>query len=490
MPATLERIVIRAHPGPQRRFLRSSADIAIYGGAAGGGKTFALLVDPLRFVNIRGFEAVIFRRTSEQVRQSGGLWDESTGLYPMVGAKGREDRLDWRWPKGGTIRFEQLQHEKTKFEYQGAQIPSIGFDELTHFTRSQFFYLLSRNRSSTGIRPRIRCSCNPDASSWVAKLIAWWIDPGTGLAIRERSGIKRWFIPDPANDNDLLWADSSAELEAAHPGSEPLSLTFVPALAADNPSLDPRYVARLKALPRVERERLLGGNWAVADDAIIDVRAIRRWHARGEIMLVPIADRVETITARQCRRLAIIDTAGTSREKAEELKGRPPSHSVVSIWDYAASIDVLILRHIWRDRVGWIELKTRAPEVVATWHAHKTYVENAHHGPALLTELQAKGLPAELVGPIIPGMTDSSRGAKLERAIASGILGRFEDGRAVIPADCVEPWLSDYLAELSAWGGLPNETADQIDVSSYASWIAGETSARWGGVVNHGASRR
>src|SRR5690554_534113 len=70
--------------GPQEQFLKSKADIAIYGGAAGGGKTWALLLEPLSHIANPGFGGVIFRRTTVQVRNEGGLWDESARMYPLA----------------------------------------------------------------------------------------------------------------------------------------------------------------------------------------------------------------------------------------------------------------------------------------------------------------------------------------------------------------------------------------------------------------------
>ena len=137
------------------------------------------------------------------------------------------------------------------------------FDELTHFTRKQFFYMLSRSRSGCGIRPYIRATCNPDADSWVAELIAWWIDQDTGFAIPERSGVLRWFIR--VND-ELRWADTKEELLDIAPSSRPKSLTFILSKLSDNKILtdaDPDYQANLEALDRVERERLLNGNWKI-----------------------------------------------------------------------------------------------------------------------------------------------------------------------------------------------------------------------------------
>lgn len=284
---------IRPQPGPQEAFLATPADIAIYGGAAGGGKSFALLMEPLRHIQNKNFGAVIFRRTSPQITNEGALWDEAGTLYPLVGGTSRVGNLEYQFPAGASIGFRHLQHEDTKFDWQGAQVPFIGFDELTHFTKSQFFYMLSRNRSTCGVRPYIRATCNPDADSWVAEFIAWWIDQDTGLPIPERAGVIRHFVR--INDA-ILWGDSPDDLRQKYGADiQPKSVTFIPAKLTDNPALmqaDPGYLANLMALGMVERARLLGGNWKIRPAAglyfkrhwceIIDaapagVRFVRYW---------------------------------------------------------------------------------------------------------------------------------------------------------------------------------------------------------------------
>jgi predicted phage terminase large subunit-like protein len=253
---------IRAQPGPQSDFLRSRADIAIYGGAAGGGKSFALMLEPLRWKDIPGFGAVIFRRTLSDVKKEGSIWDTSFGIYGHAG-KPRLDNLSWRFPEKSTVTFSHLEHEKNILDWQGAQICLLAFDELTHFSRSQFFYMLSRNRSTCGVPPYVRATCNPDADSWVASFISWWIDQDTGYAIPERSGVLRWFV---RIGDDLRWADHREELSGLYPGAEPKSVTFIPSTLTDNKVLmdaDPGYRANLMALDRVTRERLLNGNWKI-----------------------------------------------------------------------------------------------------------------------------------------------------------------------------------------------------------------------------------
>lgn len=265
---------IKPQPGPQEDFLASSADIVIYGGAAGSGKSWAVLLEPLRHVTTnKEFAAVFFRRNTTQIRNPGGLWDESLKIYPAVGATPVGHLLEWRWPRAGKIKFAHLEHDTTVNEWQGSQIPLIIFDELCHFSKQQFFYMLSRNRSMCGVKPYIRATCNPDADSWVAEFISWWIDQVTGYPVPERGGKVRWFI---RVSDTLVWADSRSELirlygkqhlPVDHPDQvRPKSVTFIPAKLSDNKALmeaDPDYRANLEAMSLVERERLLHGNWKI-----------------------------------------------------------------------------------------------------------------------------------------------------------------------------------------------------------------------------------
>jgi len=253
---------IRPQAGPQEQFLATPADIAFYGGAAGGGKTWALLFEPLRHIHNPEFTSVTFRRTSPQIRNPGGLWSESAKLYPLVGGAPKQAVLEWHFPSGAWLKFAHMQYEGSKLDWQGAQIPLICWDELTHFTESQFFYMLSRNRSTCGIRPYVRATCNPDADSWVAEFIEWYIGDD-GFPIPARAGAIRWFV---RSGDEIEWTDTRAELVEKHPKIPPKSFTFIPARLGDNPALvkaNPEYEASLLALPYVDRERLLGGNWHV-----------------------------------------------------------------------------------------------------------------------------------------------------------------------------------------------------------------------------------
>jgi hypothetical protein len=115
-----------------------------------------LILEPLRYATrVANFTAVFFRRSTPQITNPGGLWDEGQNFYPRLGGIPHVAMREWRWPRAGRIKFSHLQFDSTVYAWQGAQIALICFDELTHFTAHQFFYMVSRNRSTCGVRPYI-----------------------------------------------------------------------------------------------------------------------------------------------------------------------------------------------------------------------------------------------------------------------------------------------------------------------------------------------
>lgn len=283
-PAAPNEIRIGPQPGPQTMFHASRADIAIYGGQAGGGKSFSIVAEPLRHAPTNGdFGAVIFRRTTPEIRKSGGLYEQARKLYRQFKARWTTSpSIEFYFPSGGRISMSHLEREDSVYAHAGAQYAYIGFDELTMFSREMFFFMLSRNRTMCGIKPYIRATCNPDADSWVAAFISWWICEETGYPITEkywdvvapkykgieRSGVLRWFV---RRGDDIVWADTrEALIEKFGPKELPKSVTFISARLEDNQILmqaNPDYESNLNALNAVDRARLRGGNWKVRASA-------------------------------------------------------------------------------------------------------------------------------------------------------------------------------------------------------------------------------
>lgn len=264
-----ELTLIRPQIGFQRNFLSSPADIVIAGSGAGVGKSYALLMEPMRHVYNPLFRAAIFRRTRPRLTNPGGLWDTSQQIYPLIeGAKQNVQLLRWDFPSGAQLQFSHLQYEADKHAWQGTQLAFIGWDELTEFSAGQFWYLLSRNRSVSGVKPYVRATCNPDPDSFVADLVDWYI-ADDGYANLERCGQLRYFT---RLNNEIHWASSKEELAHIQPFHDLIkSFTFIPGVLEDNQELlskDPGYKANLLALDEVQKERLLGdskrgGNWKI-----------------------------------------------------------------------------------------------------------------------------------------------------------------------------------------------------------------------------------
>lgn len=268
---------IRPQSGYQEMALSSPADIVIGGGAAGVGKTFTLLIESLRNVNHVGFGGVLYRRTNPMIRAEGGLWDASEKLFSLIdGATPRRSQLEWGFPNNVRIKFSHLEYEKNIYDWQGSEIPFIGFDELTHFTKKMFFYMLSRNRSTSGVKPYVRATCNPDPDSWVREFIDWWIGED-GFPIPERQGVLRYFMVD---NNNYIWGDSKEEViekgwhvlkelsekSGVSPEYFIKSMTFIGGSIYDNKELlkiDPGYLGNLNSQSEEEKTRLLLGNWNV-----------------------------------------------------------------------------------------------------------------------------------------------------------------------------------------------------------------------------------
>jgi hypothetical protein len=197
--------MIKPQEGFQEEVLSTEADIAFIGGAAGAGKTWVELMESVRHVGNKDFGFVIFRRTTNQITNEGGLWDTSAKIYPLLGGQMKESRLEWIFPSGAKGKFAHLEYDKNVLDWQGSQIPLIIFDELTHFSEYQFWYMVSRNRSACGVRPYIRASMNPDPNSWVYNMISWYIDQVTGYPIKERAGKLRYFTRD---GDALVWGNT------------------------------------------------------------------------------------------------------------------------------------------------------------------------------------------------------------------------------------------------------------------------------------------
>ena len=232
-----DNVVFKANDGPQTDFLAAPERDVLYGGAAGGGKSYAMLIDPLRFAHRAAHRALILRRSMPELRE---LIDKSRELYPKAfpGCKYKEVEKLWNFPSGAKVEFGFLERDADVYRYQGQAYSWIGFDEITHLpTEFGWNYLASRLRTTDPeISTYMRCTANPGGvgANWVKK---------------------RYVDPYPPNESFT--------------GEDNLTRKFIPARLDDNPYLakDGRYEEMLMALPPTQRKQLLEGNWDVNEGA-------------------------------------------------------------------------------------------------------------------------------------------------------------------------------------------------------------------------------
>jgi len=230
-------VAFMPNEGPQTDFLAAAEKDVLYGGAAGGGKSFAMLIDPLRYCHIKEHRALILRRSMPELRE---LIDKSRELYPKAfkGAKFREVEKLWSFPSGAKIEFGFLEKDADVYRYQGQAYSWIGFDEITHLpTEFGWNYLASRLRTTNpNLETYLRCTANPGGVG------AQWV--------------KKRYI-------------EASEPNKTFKGKDGLTRKFIPALLQDNPYLaeDGEYERMLQSLPAVQRRQLLEGNWDVAEGA-------------------------------------------------------------------------------------------------------------------------------------------------------------------------------------------------------------------------------
>ena len=377
------------------------------------------------------------------------MYNQIQGASPVI------SRGEWRFrdEEGKTVSkvtFAHVSSEQEVHGYQGSQICCLCFDELTHFQERVFFYLLSRNRSTCGVKPFVRATCNPDADSWVAKFIDWWIDPETGYPIPERSGKLRYFI---RRDEKLYWADTRKELweqfnlRTPEEKKEPKSVTFIMSSIYDNKALldiDPGYLANLKALTEVERERLLKGNWKIKAAAGL-------FFKRSQVNIVEAAPLPKNLKS-LCRAWDIAATEDKETGDADYTSGVLMGIKddggfivldVINTRVKAGDVEKLIVNTALSDKVKYgYKCKIRIPQ-----------------DPGAAGKIVANTYVKKLAG--YPVRVAAISGNKQVRA--TPFAAQWQNGNVEVLA---APWNDEYFAQLESFPQSRHD--DMVDASSDA----------------------
>ena len=437
-----------------------------YGGAAGGGKSDWLIMEALRYVHIPGYACLILRKNYVLLSKAGAIMDRMKDwLRPFIKSrlvKWNEQQKTFTFPSGAKIQFGYIERPIEWQNYQGTEYQTIIWDELTEFPLNDEdannpYKCLFRSMRGTG-----------DAAKIPLRVLSASNPGNIG-----HNFVKQRFLP-----NSIDWTQAVIEKDGRK---------FIPCRAEDNTALDTvSYGLALDNLPTVIRERLKNGDWDIAEGLIIPGQHIRHFETDAEGYIYPLVDGERgrwRIHENNCTRFATIDTAGTSKDKANEARGKQASWTVATVFDYHAERDILFVRNIYRDRVGWNEMKMRIPWFLRENKVQSVNIENAHFGPVLADELEGQ-FSINRVGPTIEGMAEGWQGAKLDRAIAAGLLVRLENSQLLFQSGAA--WLPSLSSELTSWSGHPDEQADQIDTLSYGSHRV-KHGGGWGGTIPQAA---
>lgn len=406
---------------------------ALFGGAAGGGKSEAILMGALQYADVPGYSALILRKNFSDLSLPGALMFRAHEWLAKSNARWNQQNHSYTFPSGATLAFGYLDSEMTKFRYQSAEFQYIGFDEVTQFAEEDYTYLFSRLRATKKVNVplRMRAAANPGGIGHI------WVKKRFGIMMRD--GIPVGTVQDRP---------------------------FIPSFLKDNPSLDSDdYRLNLENLDAVTRGQLLHGDW----DAAVSGRFNRAWFRRYHIshnrwlVLCPASASATTKASvrkyelSKCSIFCTVDPAASVREGPgdSEIWRREPSWSVISTWLLTPDFNLIWL-DLWRAQV---EIPELLEALAVTCRQHRPEfmgIEASGLGIGVYQTAQAKGLP---VRALKPRSQD-----KLVRA--TDACNRAEMGKIYLPDDA--PWLDDLESELFTWVGHPKQAADQIDTLAYA----------------------
>lgn len=376
----------------------------LFGGAAGPGKSFGLLLDALQYFDVPGYSAVLFRRTYPQLAGEGGLIPKAHTILAGTDAKWNKTEKTYTSREGAVLKFAHMQHEDNKRDHDGLEYQYVAFDEATHFTITQILFLQGRIRraNTTHIPLRMRLTSNPGGPS--------------------HEQIKARYVDNTDNDPQRL---------------------YIPATLFDNPHLDhEEYKKKLMKLPPLERAQKLNGDWEVVPDGVLFKDEHFRRYTGNPLDV-----------ARSCDRVIIsVDPKNTFDTRTVARQGE--SFCSIQAWGLR-SPDALLLA----DDTGLYSADDTVKRIKALVERFKhagidvrgIYIEAKAAGPYVIKRLRAE----------LPGVQGiSPQGQKDQRGNA--VLPFMTAGNVLIPTRTSAPWVAEWIHEVKQFPAHPNDRGDSM----------------------------
>ncbi len=465
----------------QTAFLMLPNKEAFYGGAAGGGKSDALLMAALQFVDVPGYAAVLFRKTLSDLKlpnsllsrahnwlsgQAGCWWSaaEHSYYFATTDDKGKyaapaRIQFGYTGQMGGGIGGIGI-----KERYQSAEFQFIGFDELTQFNEDDYVWMFNRLRKAVCPKHKLDSKGRP-----IYFDDCWWCNVYKNLPTRMRAA------SNPGNTGHA-WVknrfgitgitDDQGNTRYIGTNTE---RPYIPAFVQDNPYFDQQdYIEGLDKLDPVTRDRLKKGDWGVSEDSRFKKHWVRYYSQRGTSYVLGTNGVGPQINpSRDFQRLFVtVDPAGSSKESPGAVKiwKRQPSWTIIAVWGLTYDYHLMWLDNV-RIMVEVPDIIDELLKVYKKWRPEKIMIEGSGLGKGVYQLGLKYGLPIQ---PVFP------HADKLVRATDAMI--RMEQGRIWLPEPPGPAWLQPLEEELFTWTGDPLMTDDQIDVLAYAaldvSWEA------------------
>jgi len=422
-----------------------------YGGAAGGGKSDALLMAALQYVDIPGYSALIVRKTLADAKKPNSILYRAKEWLKHTDARWSSEEHAYYFPAGAILKFGKLANVGDAFDYLGSEYQFEGFDELTHFYEADFEYVTSRMRKT-------KCPYHKDK-----------IDRGcpTCLEFAALSKVPlRIRTASNPGGKGHIWVKRRYDIGLVPgktaPSGRPLYMgrnkkrPHIPAFIHDNPFLDQtEYEEQLKSISDpVTREQLLSGDWGVSEEGRFKQHWMKFYVQDGSWLTTS----QKTWNEQELQTFMMIDPAASSASTpgTKELTKKIASHTAGGVFSLTPHGDLLV-REVFRHQKEAPYTKHMIREKLAKWDCLFVGMELSVLSTHMIQMLRTEGFN---IRPFPHKGQD-----KIARSVKAANL--LESGKVYLP-EVASDWKQEFEDEIYVWQGLKEETDDQVDIFSYA----------------------